>query len=95
MKARQEYMDIDDAAIKIERTDDFHEAARELSDYIRGLDLPQPKNDALIALTIIQVQQAEKGAFAQGFRMGMEFQKWDRKKKCSSLEDIARLMLQP
>jgi hypothetical protein len=82
----------EEPAIKMERTEDFHAAARALSDYIKALPLSRPENDALVALAVAQVQQAEKGAFAQGFRMGMEFQKWNRRKKDTSLEDIARAM---
>jgi len=87
----------DEPAIKIERTEDFHQAAQALSDYIQQLDLPQPKNDALVALAVAQVQAAEHGAFVQGFRKGMEFQKWNRarffrRKKDTSLEEIVRLL---
>ena len=82
-------------AIKMECTEDYYKAARELSDYIKALPLPQPENDALIELILAQVHHASAGALAQGFRMGMEFQKWERKKKGASLKDIARLMMQP
>lgn len=84
----------EESAIKIERTEEFHEAARELSDYIRGLDLPKPQNDALIKLILAQVHHAGAGALAQGFRMGMEFRKGNRfrRKKDTSLEDMIRLL---
>lgn len=59
--------------ITIERTPDFFQTARQLSDCIKALPLDQPANDRLIALMIDQVQQAEKGAFAHGFRMGVEY----------------------
>lgn len=59
-------------AITIERTPDFFQAARQLSDYVKALPLDQPTNDQLVALMIDQVNQAEKGAFAHGFRMGVE-----------------------
>ena len=95
MKHDNEQLDCSDAAIALEHTEEYYKAARELSDYIKALPLSQPENDALIELIIAQVHHAGTGAFAQGFRMGMEFQKWDRKKKGASLEDIARTMLQP
>lgn len=60
-------------AITIERTPGFFQAARQLSDYIKDLPLDQPTNDQLVALMIDQVNQAEKGAFAHGFRVGVEF----------------------
>lgn len=71
-----EFMDIQDiegASITIERTPDFFQIAQQLSDYIAGLSLDRISNDRLVALMVDQVQQAEKGAFAHGFRMGMEF----------------------
>ena len=62
-----------DDAIELERTADFFMVAQQLSDYIKALPLGQPENDRLISLIIDQVQAAEHGAFAQGFRMGAEF----------------------
>lgn len=59
-------------ALVIERTEDFKKAARELSDFIKGLPLSHPDNDKLIALIIAQVKQAEKDAFIQGFLAGSE-----------------------
>jgi len=84
-------------AIKMERTEDYYKAARELSDYIKALPLPQPENDALVELIHAHVHHASAGALAQGFRMGMEFQKWNRarffrRKKDISLEEIVRLL---
>jgi len=95
MKARQVHADIDDAAIKLKRTEEFYKSARALDDYIKSLPLSQPENDALIALVLDQVHHAGTGAFSQGFGMGMEFQKYERKKKGASLKDITRVMLQP
>lgn len=65
---------IEEAAIAVERTPDFFQVAEQLSEFICGLRLDQPTNDRLVALMVDQVQQAEKGAFAHGFRMGMEFE---------------------
>lgn len=65
--------DIENAAIRMERTADFFQVAQQLSDYIKGLPLDPPTNDRLVALMVDQVQQAERGAFLQGFRMGMAF----------------------
>lgn len=62
-------------AITVERTPDFYQVARQLSDYIKALPLDQPTNDRLVSLIIDQVQQAEQGAFSQGFRMGTKFEK--------------------
>jgi hypothetical protein len=70
--------DIEGAAIVIERTPDFFQVAQQLSEFIYGLPLDQPTNDRLVALMVDQVQQAEKGAFAHGFRMGMEFERHEQ-----------------
>lgn len=70
--------DIEGAAIAIERTQIFFQVAQQLSDFIYGLPLDQPTNDRLVALMVDQVQQAEKGAFAHGFRIGMEFERHEQ-----------------
>lgn len=70
--------DIEGNAIAIERTPDFFMVAQQLSEFIYGLPLDQPTNDRLVALMVDQVQQAEKGAFAHGFRMGMIFEGSDQ-----------------
>ena len=70
--------DIEGAAIAIERTPVFFQVAQQLSDFICGLPLDQPTNDRLVALMVDQLQQAEKGAFAHGFRMGMEFDRHEQ-----------------
>lgn len=72
-----EYRSASEAAIPIERTEEFHKAAKELDGFIAALPLTQPNNDRLVNLIIKQVQASEQGAFAQGFRMGVEFAKWD------------------
>ena len=67
--------------IGIERTADFFDAAKQLSEFIYGLPLDKPTNDRLVALMVYQVRQAEKGAFFQGFRMGMELAEWEQVKQ--------------
>lgn len=67
-------------ALVVERTADFFQIARQLSDFLAGLPLDRPANDRLVELMVEQVQQAEKGAFLQGFRMGMEFTGWEQGK---------------
>ena len=66
-----------ESTITVERTEDFYRVARELSDFIAALPLSQPDNDKLIAIIIQQVQAGEQGAFNQGFRMGIDFRKWE------------------
>lgn len=64
--------DMEDSAIVIDRTPDFFLSAQQLSEFIHNLPLDQSVNDRLIALMVEQVQQAEKGAFDHGFRLGVE-----------------------
>ncbi len=76
---------MDDVAIKIERTPEFLQAAQLLSDFIRGLPIDQPTNDRLVAMMVDQVQQAEKGAFVQGLRMGKQYSSWEQDQMQSGL----------
>ena len=62
-----------DIAIQIDRTEQMITAAHELSDYIAGLPLTVDQNNALVSMMIKQVQEAERGAFVQGFKWGMEY----------------------
>lgn len=67
-------------ALAVERTEGFYNTARELSDFIAALPISREENDRLIALIIRQVQDGEKGAFAQGLRIGREFANWTENK---------------
>lgn len=68
-----------DYEIEIERNEEFHQAAHELSEFIKNLSLTNEQNDKLVALTVKQVQVAEKGGFVQGFIAGKNFGEWDAK----------------
>lgn len=68
---------IDLPIAQIERTEKFFQIARQLSDFIKGLPLDQPTNDRLVQMMIEQVEEAEHGAFIQGFKMGRDFAIWD------------------
>lgn len=63
----------EEPAIEIERTADFHTIARQLSDTLKALPLSHEENDQFVELMIKQVQEAERGAFMQGFKMGKEY----------------------
>lgn len=67
--------------IEIERTADFFNTAQQLSEFIHGLPLDQPTNDRLVAMMVEHVQQAEKGAFFHGFRMGIDFAEFEQDKQ--------------
>lgn len=70
-----------DIAIQIERTPEFTEVAKILSNHIKGLSLTHADNDRLVALMIENVQAAERGAFAQGFSMGREYGQYEKEGK--------------
>lgn len=63
----------EEPTIEIERTAAFHSIARQLSDNLKALPLSKEENDQFIDLMIKQVQEAERGAFMQGFKMGKEY----------------------
>ena len=58
--------------ILMERSPEFFRIAKQLSEHIAGLP-----NDKLVELMIQQVTEAERAAFSQGLRMGMEFSDWE------------------
>ncbi len=58
-------------SIEIQRTPEFLEVAKRLSDFISGLPLTKEQNDRLIHEMIEQVQLAERAAFMQGYKFGM------------------------
>lgn len=78
---------IADTPITIERIPEFNEVVNKLSSFICSLNLPVDQNDKLVALVIEQVQVAEKGAFAHGFRMGLEHAKWEQEHPDTNRED--------
>lgn len=63
--------------IKIERTSEFSEKAERLSNFVSTLPLGPSTNNRLVELMVEQVKEAERGAFAQGFRTGREFGKYE------------------
>lgn len=67
-----EEMLLNQLTVEMKRTDEFYQAARNISDYLHQLPLTQPENDRLVELFINQVNTAERGAFLQGFNMAME-----------------------
>lgn len=66
---------MNDYAVKINRSEEFNKMADILSQYIIGLNLPTDKNDELISLIIRQINIAEHDSFLQGFDKGVKFMK--------------------
>lgn len=71
----------EDYAIKIARSEEFQQAAHELSEFIKNLPLTNEQNDKLVELAVKQVQAAERGGFFEGFAMGKDFGDWDAKQR--------------
>lgn len=59
--------------IEKQRTDEFLNIARRLSALIGGLNLSPHDNNRLVDTIIEQVEEAEQGAFEQGFKIGYDF----------------------
>ena len=81
-----EIKEFEDFGIEIERSAEFFDIAQQLSGFVRDLPLDTATNDRLVALMVKQVTAAEKGGFCHGFRMGMEYSKWEQGKKIASSE---------
>lgn len=70
-----EYPDTEPAEGRVvKRSFAFLNAAQELSDYIKSLNLTHEQNDKLISLTVKQVEITETEAFWQGFVKGRTFE---------------------
>lgn len=72
-----EYREEAKTVIPLEKTEAFHKAAKELDEFISSLPVGQYNSNKLTQLIIKQIQIGQQDAFTQGFRMGMEFAKWD------------------
>lgn len=66
-----------DIFIKIEHGEECLKVARELSKYISNLPLSVEQNNRLVQLMIAQVEAAERGAFSQGAKVGMEYGRYE------------------
>ena len=55
---------------EIPRSEQFYSAAKDLSKFIIGLPLSCEQNGKLIDLVLEQVRVAERGAFAEGLKLG-------------------------
>lgn len=65
----------EDYCIEIERTDDFLEKAKALSDHINTLPLTGEQHNKLVELTLEQTMEAERGGVFFGVKLGIEIGK--------------------
>ena len=77
MNDNEIYVNVDLPFPQKERTENFFQIAKQLSNFIKGLPLDQPTNDRFVKMMIEQVEEAERGAFIQGFKMGRDYAIWD------------------
>lgn len=54
---------------------EWERQARELSDYIKALPLPEEENGRLVALMVDHHHRTAQEAYASGFRMGREYER--------------------
>lgn len=73
-------IDCQGEGILLERTEPFIKVARELNDFLHTLPLDNQEHNKLVDLIIQNVTAGEKGAFLQGFDMGIEFASWAKEK---------------
>lgn len=71
------FKSLGDCAITAERSPEFYNKARELSDFIAALPLTREQNDKLIGLMIDQVNIGEKDAFFFGGKLMLGFSKYE------------------
>lgn len=81
----------EDVMIRIRRTQEFFSTAREVSDFLKSLNLAKEENDHLVELMVKNVCAAEKGGFADGVRYGVAFAtKFGKEQSGERQEDIIR-----
>ena len=64
-----------DIWLTIARGPEFLAKAKALSDYVAALPLTVEQNDELVRLTVAQTLEAERNAFFEGGRFGLELGK--------------------
>lgn len=69
-----------DIWLAIERGPEFLTKAKALSDYIAELPLLVEQNDELVRMTVAQTLEAERNAFFEGARLGLELGRAEQKK---------------
>lgn len=80
--------------IVFEKSGEMLETGKKLSDYIKVLPLTPEQNNGLFPLILDHVEEAQRCVFAQGFRMGMEFAKYERESEEGQTVDHATEKLQ-
>lgn len=66
-----------DTRIRIDRTVDYQEKAREIDSFIATAMLDPEAKRTLVTLVLDLIHLTDTGTLAQGFTMGMNYAKWD------------------
>lgn len=64
---------MEELSIEIIKSEEYLESAKEVSEFIRNLNLTTDQNNTLVKLLVDHGDLGRNDAFLQGFRMGMEF----------------------
>lgn len=76
---------VDDSQIEIQRTPEFYDTAKQVSDLINDLHLPKEQNDRLIAALVVHVNAAEDSGFRFGFGLGLDYSRYEAAHKDDSM----------
>ena len=63
--------DMNNACIAIQRSPEFIQKAKAVSDYLEALHIPNAQHNELVRLLVDHVQEAERNAFMQGCSLGV------------------------
>lgn len=69
---------IDGETVPVYHSGAWEQQARELSDYLRGLDLPPEANDRLVGMMLTHDMATAREAYSNGFRDGLRLGLWGR-----------------
>lgn len=69
-------MNSDSESIYIEKSQEYIDSTREVSDYIGSLPLSREHNNTLIAMLVEHLNIRAKDAFAHGFYVGVKSATW-------------------
>ena len=64
---------MEELSIEIIKSEEYLMSAKEVSEFIRNLNLTTDQNNTLVKLLVDHGDLGRNDAFLQGFRMGMEF----------------------
>lgn len=79
---------MEELSIEIIKSEEYLKSAKEVSEFIRNLNLTSDQNNTLVKLLVDHGDLGRNDAFLQGFRMGMEFMESSKNLKESPAETL-------